>query len=244
MFGDLGYGPLDVVIVPRGTTWRLRPDPTPHLLVVLETSSPVGPPARYRNGAGQFLHRSLYSERDLRTPVLGDARSDAGEFDVVVKTGEQLARHVVPGHPFDVVGWDGALYPYALNLGDVEPLSGRVHLMPDMHQVFACSGAVICAITPARLADHPGSYPAQPDHVADCDELYYRFASEGGPVPGLGAITLHTRAAAHGPRPGFEDAPRRERASLWGLIIDVAKPVRMTAAAAGADDASYTRSWL
>jgi homogentisate 1,2-dioxygenase len=245
MYGDLDYGPLDFLYVPRGTTWRLRPGPSVHNLVVLETSTPCGPPTRYRNGAGQFLARSLYSERDIRTPVLRDARDDAGEFTVVVKAGTMVTDYIMANHPFDVVGWDGALYPYVLNMRDIEPLSGRVHLMPDMHQVFGCDGAVICAITPSRMPDHPDSYPAQADHSADCDEIFYRFATDDGSnVPGLGTITMHTRAVAHGPKPGFEHRRLPERGTLFGLIIDVSRPVSLTAAAMEADDPDYVRAWL
>jgi homogentisate 1,2-dioxygenase len=245
MYGDLAYGPLDFVYLPRATTWRLRPGPEPQRLAVLETSRPCGPPARYRNAAGQFLNRSLYSERDLRTPTLAEPCPDLGEFVVSVKSGRAVSDYVMANHPFDVVGWDGALYPYALNMADIEALSGRVHLMPDMHQVFACEGAVICAITPGRTPDHPDSYPAQADHSADCDEIFYRFATDdGSPVPGVGTVTLHTRAAAHGPKPGFEQRSLPARTHLYGLIIDVIRPVSLTAAAMDADEADYIRAWL
>jgi homogentisate 1,2-dioxygenase len=245
MFGDLNYGPLDFLYLPRGTTWRLRPGPTDHTIVVLETSGPCGPPGRYRNGSGQLLPRSLYSERDIRTPELQDPRDDPGEFTVAVKTGSVVTDYVMANHPFDVVGWDGALYPYALNLRDIEPLSGRVHLMPDMHQVFGSEGVLISAITPNRLPDHPDSYPAQADHSADCDEIFYRFATDdGSKIPGLGTITMHTRAVAHGPKPGFEDRRLPERSHLYGMIIDVLRPVSLTAAAMDADDPDYVRAWL
>jgi homogentisate 1,2-dioxygenase len=245
MFGDLDYGPLDVVYVPRGTTWRMRPAVGPQRVVVLETSSPCGPPPRYRNVAGQFLPRSLYSERDLRLPELRDPRDETGEFTIAVKTASTVTNYVMANHPFDVVGWDGALYPYALNLADLEPLSGRVHLMPDMHQIFAASGVLISGITPSRMPDHPNAYRAQSDHSADCDEIYYRFGSDDGSViPGVGTITMHTRATAHGPKPGFEQRPLPERGHLFGLILDVTRPLSLTAAAMAADDPDYVQAWL
>jgi homogentisate 1,2-dioxygenase len=245
MYGELQYGPLDFLYVPRGTTWRLCPGPGPQILVVLETTRPCGPPERYRNAAGQFLARSLYSERDLRAPTLLEPRTDVGEFTVSVKSGRVVTDYLMANHPFDVVGWDGALYPYALNMRDVEALTGRVHLMPDMHQVFGCEGAVICAITPTRTPDHPDAYPAQADHSADCDEIFYRFATDdGSSSSGLGTITLHPRAAAHGPKPGFELRRLPERTHLYGLIIDVIRPVSLTSAAIGADDADYIRAWI
>jgi homogentisate 1,2-dioxygenase len=232
------------VVIPRGTTWRLRPDDISHTLLVLETAGALAPPERARNSAGQLLARSTYSERDMRTPVLEPVRDEAGEWEVAVKTGPIVTTYVMPHHPLDVVGWDGALYPYAVNLADLEPLSGRVHLMPDMHQVFGAPGAVICAITPGRTPDHPDIYPAQSDHSADCDEIFYRFATDGPAVPGVGTITVHTRAVAHGPKPGFEDKAMPERTHVYGVIMDVARPVTLTAAAHEADDATYVRAWL
>jgi homogentisate 1,2-dioxygenase len=245
MFGDLDYGPLDVVHVPRGATWRLRPTAGPQTMVVLETSTPCVPPPRYRNAAGQFLARSLYSERDLRLPELQSPHAEAGEFTITVKTGDSVTNYVMANHPFDVVGWDGALYPYALNLADLEPLSGRVHLMPDMHQIFVATGVLISGITPSRMPDHPAAYPAQSDHSADCDEIYYRFGSDdGSKIPGVGTITMHTRAGAHGPKPGFEHRPLPERGHLFGLILDVTRPLSLTAAAMAADDPDYVQAWL
>ena len=123
IFGEIAYGPLDFLYVPRGTTWRLRPDAKEHTIIVLETRTAVGPPERYRNASGQFLARSLYSERDIRGPVLGDPVDQAGAFEVAVRADDRLSLYTLDVHPFDVVGWDGALYPYALNLMDLEPLN-------------------------------------------------------------------------------------------------------------------------
>ncbi|MGD9793543.1 MAG: homogentisate 1,2-dioxygenase, partial [Acidimicrobiia bacterium] len=218
MFGELAYRPLDIIYIPRATTWRLVPhDDVEQLLVVIETSSPCGPPAHYRNSSGQYLPRAIYAERDLRVPVLQPPVLDGGEFVVSVKTGDVVTDHVMANHPFDVVGWDGALYPYAFNMSDIETLSGRVHLMPDMHQVLVSAGVMICAITPGRLPDHRSAYPAQADHTADCDEIYYRFCTDdGSAIPGIGTITMHTRAAAHGPKPGFENKRLPERSPIFG----------------------------
>jgi len=243
-FGDIAYRPFDFVYVPRGTTWRLRPDNDDHTIVVLETRDRVSPPQRYRNAAGQFLARSMYSERDIRGPVLADPQDQAGAFEVVVRSENQLSLYTFDSHPFDVVGWDGALYPYALNMLDLEPLSGRVNLMPDMHQVFECDGAVICAIVPSRLADHPDAYPSIIDHNADCDEVFYRIGSAGPPIPGVGTVTLHTRAAQHGPKPGATLARPGLTSELIGLIIDFARPVRLTTAATDADEEGYVRAWM
>jgi homogentisate 1,2-dioxygenase len=243
-FGELAYGPLDLLNIPRGTTWRVRATTTPQHVVVIESRSPMRPPAQYRNSAGQFTSHSIYTERDLRVPLLLDPVELDGEHDLLIKLGDEYQRAVLPSHPFDVVGWDGALYPYALSMRSLEPLSGRVWLTPDVHQVFGCDGLAVCAITPSRTPDHPQRYPGQSDHLADCDEIFYRFAIAGAMVPGAGTITVHSRALVHGPKPGFEHQTLPERTSAWGLILDSTRPLRMTSAALAASDEEYLRAWL
>ena len=244
MFGDIAYGRLDFLYVPRGTTWRLRPSLEEHTIVVMETGTTVGPPARYRNPSGQFLARSLYSERDIRGPVLAEPVDQMGDFEVVVRSGDNVSLYTADAHPFDVVGWDGALYPYALNMNDLEPVSGRVNLMPDVHQVFGSEGTAICAITPARLPDHPNAYPGIVDHNADCDEVFYRIASDADPVPGVGTITLHTRSANHGPKPGTELTSPGLNSHLIGLIIDLTNPMYPTASTNDIDEEGYVQAWI
>jgi homogentisate 1,2-dioxygenase len=244
MFGEIAYRPLDFVYVPRGTTWRLRPNSEDHTIVVMETRTPVRPPERYRNAAGQFLARSLYSERDIRGPALPDPKDELGDFEIVVRTDDQLSLYTMDAHPFDVVGWDGALYPYALNMLDLEPVSGRVNLMPDMHQVFESEGTAICAIVPGRLPDHPNAYPSIIDHNADCDEIFYRIESAGRAIPGVGTVTLHTRAAQHGPKPGAPLAKPGLTSELIGLIIDVTRPMHLNISAMDSDEEGYVRAWM
>jgi homogentisate 1,2-dioxygenase len=243
-FGELVYGPLDFVYVPRGSTWRIRSDAVDQHIVVMEARSPIGPPARYRNAAGQFTSHAIYSERDIRTPELLDPVVSDDECKVLIKMGDEFQCATLPSHPFDVVGWDGALYPYALNMRSLEPRSGRVWLTPDVHQVFGCDGLAVCAITPARTPDHPNRYPGQSDHLADCDEIFYRFAIPGVTVPGAGTVTVHSRAMVHGPKPGFENKQLPESTSIWGLILDASRPVRLTRAALAACDDEYLRAWL
>lgn len=244
IFGEIAYGPLDFLYVPRGTTWRLRPDAKEHTVIVLETRTAVGPPERYRNASGQFLARSLYSERDIRGPVLGDPVDQAGAFEVAVRADDRLSLYTLDVHPFDVVGWDGALYPYALNLMDLEPLSGRVNLMPDMHQVFSSEGTAIAAVVPSRLPDHPNAYPGILDHNSDCDEIFYRISSGEVRIPDVGKVTLHTRAAQHGPKPGRELARPGLTSNLVGMIIDTTRPMWLNVAAGDFDDPGYIEAWM
>lgn len=244
IFGDLEYGPLDFVYIPRGTTWRLLPGPTAQRMVLLETTRQIGPPAKYRNSVGQFLSQALYAERDFRVPELNDPVDERGVFDVAVKFGDVVTKYSYETSPLDVVGWDGALYPYAINMRDIEPFSGRVNLNPDIDAVFESRGVVVAAITPARLPDHPNAYPNIPDHNTDCDEIFYRIASEGAPMAGLGNITIHTRAGGHGAKPGFERPQPGMRSELWGVILDCAEPVNLTTDAIAGDDPDFARAWL
>jgi homogentisate 1,2-dioxygenase len=243
VFGDLAYGPLDLVYVPRGVTTELTDLAGDQLLVVMETRSPVGPPPQHLGPTGQLQDRSLYKERDLRTPTFRGAVDEIGEFEVAVKVGDTATTYVGASHPFDAVGWDGYLYPYAVNLRDLEPLSARVHAYPDLYQVFGSDGVAICAIVPVRNPDHAESTPTQPDHNADCDEIFHRLGSPSDPNPD-GRVTLHTRAASHGAKPALKAAPPRESNRGYGIILDLSRPVRLTNAAAGADEAEYHRAWV
>lgn len=242
-FGDLAYGPLDLLYVPRGVTAELAEVSDDQLLVVMETRAPVGPPPQFVGRTGQLQDRSLFKERDLRTPVFRPPVDEVGEFEIAVKVGDSYTTYVAASHPFDAVGWDGYLYPYAVSLRDLEPLSGRVHPLPDLYQVFGSEGVAISAIVPVRNPDHPEVTPTQPDHNADCDEIFHRFGGPGDASPD-GRVTLHTRAASHGAKPRFKVMAPRERNTGYGIIIDVFRPVHLAAAAATADEADYHRSWV
>ncbi len=243
-FGVLHYGPMDFICVPRGATWRILPNAEPQRMILLETRGQIQPPARYRNNVGQFMSRATYSERDIRVPELGDPTDEKGEFEIAVKVNEIVTTYVLDSHPLDVVGWAGALYPYALNMRDVEPFSGRVSLDPDMDAVFECEGALVSAITPARFPDHPDAIPNIPDHNTDCDEILYRVASEGAQVHGLEKLTVHTRAAGHGAKPGHDRAEPGLMNELWAVLIDIINPLQLTTNAIPADDPAYPSAWL
>jgi len=244
IFGDIEYGPLDFVYIPRGTTWRLIPGPTPQRMALLETSTQIGPLAKYRNTVGQFLSQAVYAERDFRVPELNEPVDERGVFEVAVKVGDVVTKYVYETNPLDVVGWDGALYPYALNMRDVEPFSGRVNLNPDIDGVFESRGVLVAAITPARFPDHPNAIPNIPDHNTDCDEIFYRIASDGAQFPGLGTVTIHTRAGGHGAKPGLDRPEPGLRSELWGVILDCVEPVQLTTDAIAGDDPHYARAWL
>jgi homogentisate 1,2-dioxygenase len=251
VFGSIDFGPLDFVCIPRGVTssWQFDAD-SEQQYVVLESRTAIRPPLRFRASSGQLLERSPYHERDLRVPQWVEPESPTGEFPVLVKAGEHLVRLWFDAHPFDAVGWDGFYYPFALNMRDFNPTTGRVHQMPDALQAFETTGAVICCFSPALMEDHPEALPAQAHHMStDYDEIFYRILDENDvaqtrPETGVGTITLHSRLLNHGPKPGYEGAPRRPRSSLFGLMIDVAKPLTPGTSTIDLGEHGYMDTWV
>ena len=161
VFGPIRYGPGDYLVIPIGTTWRLEPDAdSPQRMLYLECPSEIEPPKRYRNDYGQLLEHSPYSQRDIRLPDEVPARTDEGDFRVHVKMRARLTAYHYRHHPFDVVGWDGYLWPYAFNIGDFEPITGRVHQPPPVHQTFAARNFVVCSFVPRKFDYHPLAIPA------------------------------------------------------------------------------------
>jgi homogentisate 1,2-dioxygenase len=258
-FGELEYGPLDYINVPRGLTVKWYPNKDPQTWVVVESVGPITIPARFRNSAGQLLSRAPYHERDLRLPVLGEPDSSKGEFEIMVKSGDQMSRYIVDSHPFDVVGWDGALYPFAFNMRSYEPITGMLHQMPDMYQVFETPNAAICNVTPRRMEEHPLRAPAQANHMnVDYDEILYRIKNEAPPAPlpsaegerhwspepPMGTITLNRRSVPHGPKAGYEIRPEPDHLDVFMFMLDTKTPLMPCADAIEADDPSYIQSWL
>lgn len=238
-FGELRYGNLDLVHVPRSVTVQWVPDDVPHLVSIVESTAPIKIPPQFRNpSTGQFFEWAPYKERDLRLPQFCEPVDEIGEFPILVKYGDDATRFWLDHHPFDVVGWDGYLCPFALNMNDYEPVVGRTDYLPDQYMVFVTEGTLMMLIVPRRRADHPESSPAQPHHMnSDIDEILYRIGgSNRATDPGGGTITLHPRGLAHGPRPGFLDQPRTDFLPLYGFMLDTADHLSITAASRAAMD--------
>jgi homogentisate 1,2-dioxygenase len=238
-FGSLEFGPLDLLYMPRGVTVAFEELSPDAVMIVMETASPIAPPAQYLGVRGQLSLRGMYTERDIRLPALQAPRDVEDDHSVIVRAGRRMYTHIVPSHPFDAVGWDGTLYPFALNMQSLTPVSGRVHTTPDVYYIFEAEGVCISAIAPVRQPDHPESTSAQPDHISDYDEIFHRLGrpQQGGFEPGV--VTLHTRAAPHGPSLALKTRPRRERTTGWGVMIDVARPVKVAAPAAAVEISGY-----
>ena len=238
-FGSLDFEALDFIYIPRGVTVALEEVAADTLIIVIEASSPIGPPSQYLGARGQLSYHGMYQERDIRLPQFEEPQDSVSDHEVFVRTGHRVLRHIVPSHPFDVVGWDGTLYPFALNMRHLTPMSGRVHTLPDIYNIFQADGVYISAVTPMRQPDHESSTSAQPDHASDCDEIFHRLGrpTEGGFEPG--AVTLHSRAAAHGAALALKIRPRRERSTGWGVLIDTVRPAKIARQAADGDVSGY-----
>ena len=172
-FGKLDFGPGDYLVIPYGTTWRMDTDGAARFFVI-ESPSEIEPPKRYVNKVGQFLEHSPYCERDIRAPALNGVSTEKGEFEVRVKVRDSMTRHVLDHHPHDVVGWDGCLYPWAFNIADFEPITGRIHQPPPVHQTFQGHNYVVCSFVPRLFDYHPDGIPAPYNHSnVNSDEMIY-----------------------------------------------------------------------
>ena len=249
MFGVLPFGPFDYVVIPRCTTYRIvfDDDPPPDLLVI-EASGNVVVPPRYLNADGQLRLGAPYSERDLRGPAESLVIDREGDTPVLVRDGDRLTRYVLANHPFDVVGWDGMVYPYTFNADDFEPITGTVHQPPPVHQTFEAPGFVICTFAPRLLDTHPEAIkvPYAHSNVQADEVLYYargRFGSRRGVEEA--SLTLHPRGIPHGPHPGTIAASKGvTRTDELAVMVDTIRPLLLTRQALAMDDPAYPYSWL
>lgn len=248
-YGRLRYGPGDYLVVPTGVIWRLLPDAgSPQRMLVVESFGHVAPPKRYLNNYGQFLENSPYCERDIRPPDELVTHDEAGEFEVRVKARDQITCFVYDHHPLDVVGWDGHLWPFAFNIADFEPITGRVHQPPPVHQTFDGPGYVLCSFVPRLFDYHPLAIPAPYNHSnVDSDEvLYYvegNFMSRRGIE--VGSFTVHPNGIPHGPHPGtYEGSIGKQSTEELAVMVDTFRPLRLTKRAVEMEDEGYVYSWL
>ncbi|MEQ6903350.1 cupin domain-containing protein [Nocardioides sp. YIM 152588] len=264
VFGDLVVGPGDYVVMPRATTHRWVPTgDAPLRLYAIEGNSHIGPPKRYLSRYGQLLEHAPYCERDLRPPTPPHEEEDRdyeadGGFEVYLKhrgTGPGASGglvgtvHVLPHHPFDVVGWDGCLYPYAFNVADFEPITGRVHQPPPVHQVFEGHNFVVCNFVPRKVDYHPLAVPVPYYHSnVDSDEVMFYVAGDyearKGSGIGVGSITLHPGGYPHGPQPAaIEASLGAERFDELAVMVDTFRPLDLGEGGAACDDGAYAWTW-
>lgn len=247
-YGNLNFKYGDYLIIPRGTTYQIQFETENNRLLIVESYSPIKTPQRYRNHFGQLLEHAPFCERDIRKPELAQPVKQKGDYLVFIKKQNFLFPYHYASHPFDVVGWDGYLYPYAFSIHDFEPITGRVHQPPPVHQTFEAHNFVICSFCPRLFDYHPLAVPAPYHHVnVDSDELLYYvegdFMSRKNVSKGM--ITLHPIGIPHGPHPGtIEKSIGKKETLELAVMIDTFRPLSLTQEAFQIENKDYYLSWL
>lgn len=246
-FGNLPFRKGDYIVIPFGVTWQMHLDGEARFFTI-ENPSQIEPPKRYRNSYGQMLEHAPYCERDIRIPEEIETHTERGEFEVRVKVRDRLSRHVLDHHPFDVVGWDGYLYPWIFNIEDFEPITGRLHMPPPIHQTFDGHNFVVCSFVPRLFDYHPEGIPAPYNHsnIQSDEVLYY---AEGNFMSRKGIdrcdISLHPFGLPHGPQPGMTEASigKTETKEL-AVMVDTFHPLQITGQAMEMEKPEYMSTWL
>ena len=248
LFGQIPFEYGDYLLIPRGVIYQIDFDTEDNRLLYTESTDPIYTPKRYRNHFGQLLEHSPYCERDLKLPQELESHDAEGEFTLKIKKQNVLHEVIYASHPFDVVGWDGYHYPYGLSIHDFEPITGRIHQPPPVHQTFETKSFVVCSFVPRLYDYHPLSIPAPYNHSnIDSDEVLYYvdgdFMSRTGIGPGY--ISLHPGGIPHGPHPGtYEGSIGHTKTEELAVMIDTFAPLQLTEQAVAIDTGDYHRSWL
>ena len=243
---DFAYG--DYLVIPRGMIYQLEFDSADNRHFIVESHHPLYTPKRYRNWFGQLLEHSPYCERDIRRPQNLETHDQKGDFRMLIKKQGMLHELIYATHPFDVVGWDGYNYPYAFSIHDFEPITGRVHQPPPVHQTFETKAFVVCSFCPRLYDYHPQSIPAPYNHSnIDSDEVLYYvdgdFMSRNDVA--AGHISLHPAGIPHGPHPGaMERSIGKKETDELAVMVDTFKPLQVTEEALKIDDGKYWNSWV
>lgn len=246
--GNIEFSYGDYLVIPRGMIYQMEFNDEDNRLFIVESYHPMYTPKRYRNWFGQLLEHSPYCERDLRRPAELETHDETGDFLVKVKKEGMLHQYVYASHPFDVVGWDGYNYPYAFSIHDFEPITGRVHQPPPVHQTFETSAFVVCSFCPRLYDYHPEAIPAPYNHSnIDSDEVLYYvdgdFMSRNHIEKGM--ITLHPSGIPHGPHPGaMERSIGQKETKELAVMVDTFKPLKLTKQALEIDTGDYHTSWI
>jgi homogentisate 1,2-dioxygenase len=248
MYGQVTFGYGDYVVIPRGTIYQLAFDDASNRILYIESYSPVRTPRRYRNDSGQLLEHSPFCERDFRGPQDLETHNQKGEFPIFIKKQGLIYPYTYATHPFDVVGWDGFHYPYATSIFDFEPLTGRIHMPPPIHQQFEADGFVVCSFVPRLYDYHPEAIPAPYHHSnIDSDEILYYVDGDFMSRNNIekGQLTLHPAGIPHGPHPGaVERSIGKVGTEELAVMIDPFRPVKITKAAMEMEVEDYYKSWL
>jgi len=248
MLGNLDFKYGDYLLIPRGIIYKIDFNSDDNRLFIVESYSPIYTPKRYRNWFGQLLEHSPFCERDIRRPETIETYNKKGDFIIKVKKQNEIIEMVYATHPFDVIGYDGYNYPYAFSIHDFEPITGRIHQPPPVHQTFETSAFVVCSFVPRLYDYHPKSIPAPYNHSnIDSDEVLYYvdgdFMSRNDVEPGN--ISLHPAGIPHGPHPGaVERSIGKVSTEELAVMVDTFKPLQVTEEAMKIADEDYYKSWI
>lgn len=248
IYGNLDFKYGDYLIIPRGIIYKIDFDNEDNRLFIVESHVPIYTPKQYRNWFGQLLEHSPFCERDIRRPYELETNNEKGEFTIKVKKKDEIFEMIYASHPFDVIGYDGFNYPYALSIHDFEPITGRIHQPPPVHQTFETTAFVVCSFVPRLYDYHPLSIPAPYNHSnIDSDEVLYYvdgdFMSRNDVAPGN--ISLHPAGIPHGPHPGAtERSIGKKETQELAVMVDTFKPLMVTEDAMKIADDKYFLSWL
>jgi homogentisate 1,2-dioxygenase len=246
-FGTLSYRQHDYIVIPRGTTYRFRPEGE-QLWLTFFTPGEIETPNRYRNRYGQLLEHAPYSHRDFHPPEELVTHSDHDDHELVVRVRGGFQRYGLDYNPLDVVGWDGYVYPYTFNIDDFEPITGRVHMPPPVHQTFQGPNFVICSFCPRMLDWQEGAIPIPYNHSnLQSEEMIYYVSGDFSSRRGVdvGSITLHPSGLPHGPQPGLAEKSIGQRSTgELAVMCDTFRPLALTPLCQALDDGRYALSWM
>lgn len=248
IYGEIPFEYGDYLVIPRGCIYQLHFNDENNRLLVIESPTPIYPPKRYQNSFGQLLEHSPYCERDIKVPQNLQTHDELGDFKVMIKKQDLIYPYTYGSHPFDAIGWDGYSYPYGFSIHNFEPITGRLHMPPPIHQTFEARNFVICSFVPRLYDYHPDSIPAPYNHSnVDSDEILYYvdgdFMSRKHVERGM--ITLHPKGIPHGPHPGtVEKSIGAKETRELAVMIDPFYPLQITEAALNIEDPNYYKSWV
>ena len=247
-YGNIPFKYGDYLIIPKGVIYQMDFDTEDNRILYVESFEPIFTPKRYRNNFGQLLEHSPFCERDMRLPENLETHDEKGEFLVKIKKQGNMWEYVYGNHPFDVVGWDGFHYPYAFSIHDFEPITGRIHMPPPIHQTWESAGFVVCSFVPRMYDYHPESIPAPYHHSnIDSEELLYYVDGDFMSRNDIekGQITLHPGGVPHGPHPGaIERSVGKKETGELAVMIDPFKPMSITEDALKLQVDDYHKSWI
>lgn len=248
LYGSIEFEYGDYLVVPRGIIYQMHFHGENNRLMIIESFSPIRPPKRYMNSFGQFLEHSPYCERDIKLPENLETHDEQGDFKVLIKKQDLIYPYTLATHPFDAIGWDGFQYPFGFSIHNYEPITGRVHMPPPIHQTFEGHNFVVCSFVPRLYDYHPEAIPAPYNHSnVDSDEVLYYvdgdFMSRKHVERGM--ISLHPKGIPHGPHPGtVEKSIGAKETKELAVMIDPFYPLEITKVAQEIEDPDYYLSWV